>query len=64
VEQHVQRLQPEGFHSEEITGQDLLLVGGHQMSPTEGTIAYRSGYDTVPVEDMANAGLGDLSTLT
>jgi hypothetical protein len=60
VEQHVQCLQSEGFHGEEIAGQELLLVVGHQLSPTEGAIAYRSGYDAVPIKDIANSGLGDL----
>jgi hypothetical protein len=61
VEQLVQCLQPEGFHSEEITGQNLLLVVGYQLPPTDGTIANGSGHDAVPTEDVANTGLGDLT---
>lgn len=60
VEQNVQRLQPERSHGEEIAGQDLLLVVGHQMSPAEKAITHRRQYNAVLVEAIANGGLGYL----
>ena len=62
VEQHIQCLQPEGFHGEEITGEELLFVVGHQLSPAEGAIANGRGHDAVPVKDVAYSGLGDLAS--
>jgi len=53
-------LQPERSHGEEIAGQDLLLVVGHQMSPAEKAITHRRQYNAVLVEAIANGGLGYL----
>jgi hypothetical protein len=33
-EQHVQRLQKQGFNGEEVTDADLLFVMGHDRLPT------------------------------
>ena len=34
-EEHVQHLQPDGLHSEEVTGQQLLPVMTHEMAPAD-----------------------------
>jgi hypothetical protein len=38
-EEHIQGLQPDCLHGEEVAGQELFLVMRHQMPPTNGTTA-------------------------
>ena len=69
-EEHIESLQQDGFHSEEVAGQDLIFVVCHQMAPTNGAITNRSGLDAIPdeagealaVENIANGWLRNLET--
>jgi len=38
--EHIQGLQPDGFQSEEICGQDLIFVVSHQMTPADGATSH------------------------
>jgi hypothetical protein len=61
-EEHVNGLQQDGFHGEKVTGQNLILVMGHEMTLTQGAIANRSGENAVTIENVANGWLRDLET--
>ena len=61
-EEHVDGLQPDGFHGKKVTGQDLFLVMGHELPPTNGAVANRSGENAVTVEDVAHGCQGNLET--
>ncbi len=61
-EEHVDGLQPDGFHGKKVTGQDLLLVMGHELPPTNGAVANWSGENVVTVEDVAHGCQGNLET--
>ena len=61
-EQNIQSLQPQSLHGEEITRQDLILVVGHQLAPTQRAVAHRCWDNLMPVEYIANGRAGDLET--
>ena len=60
--EHVNGLQPDGFHSEKITSQNLIFVVGYELAPTDRSVANRSRKNAVTVENVANGGLGNLDT--
>ena len=60
-EEHRERLQPQRFHSEEITGQQLVLMLAEESSPgaaLPGT--YRRSRDMLALEDSSNSGASNL----
>ena len=59
-EKHVDGLKKDSFHCEEITRQDLFFVVGHQMTPTNGSIADRRWLDTITIKHISNRCQGDL----
>lgn len=61
-EENIQRFQPNCFNREEIAGQHLVFVMIHELTPADGTIPNGSGYDAMPIEDIANRGERNLNT--
>src|SRR5260221_1981136 len=58
-EQHVHRMQEERVHGEEIAGQNLLPIVGHQMPPADRALALWRWKDAVPFQDIGNRLLTD-----
>ena len=58
----VQSLQPDRLHGKEITRQELILVVGHKLAPTQRAVADRCWDDLMAVEYIANGRAGDLET--
>ena len=56
-EEHIQGLQSQRFHREEITGQQLLLMLAQKSSPGAALPgAYRRSRDMLALEDSSNSG--------
>ena len=60
-EEYIDGLEPDSFDSEKIASQDLILVVGHEMTPTDGAISNKCWLDTVTTEHIAYRWLRNLA---
>ena len=58
-EQYVNRFQEERFGGEEITGQDLVFVVIHQVTPTRRSTTFWSRRNVVPSQDVGDSFVTD-----
>jgi len=63
-EEHVQRLQKQGLNGEEVTGDELVLVMVHELSPTERGTALGERWNAMAFEDVGDGLIADFQPVT
>ncbi len=61
-EKDLECLQKQCLDSEEITGEQLIFVMGHEMLPTERRLAFRKGRPAMPFVDVADGCRVDVAS--